>query len=485
VLVFNLNTDNSIATASGGHTADNVLGEPDFVTTYQGQGAQANDMTNPEGLAFDSANNRLFVVDSYIQRVTIYNTRSITNGMNASSVLGAADLTSPGGGCSQKLVSAPNDAAFDSTNNRLFVADSGNNRVLVFSTDVTSGLLGWWKFDDGSGASAIDSSGNGNTGTLQGTPTWTTSGKVNGAITFNGSNGNDVKITGLLGNPAAVTLAAWANLSADGSIGSEVISLGDIVNLRLDDGSTQTDAAYQYAAGAWETIAYPHVYAGTGWHHFAVVINPAASSEVLYVDGAQVASQTLSNAIDYSGLGTDTYIGRHGNGDNGYNFNGTIDDARVYNRALSASEIATLYLSSEKAANVLGQSSFTACTANRGSTTKQNSMSNPVGVAYDPVNNRLFVADDGNHRMLVFNTSSITNGMNASFVLGEPDFVTNSGGVTTQNGMNLHIFGINPLLTYDPGSGRLFVGDYNNNRIMIFESTYGAGGPSPFTPGYD
>ena len=47
--------------------------------------------------------------------------------------------------------------------------------------DITTGLVGWWKFDEGSGTAAGDSSGNNNTGTLTNGPTWTT-GKIGGAL---------------------------------------------------------------------------------------------------------------------------------------------------------------------------------------------------------------------------------------------------------------------------------------------------------------
>jgi hypothetical protein len=47
------------------------------------------------------------------------------------------------------------------------------------------GLVGYWKFDEGSGTTANDSSGYGNNGTLYNSPTWTT-GKVGGALSFNG-----------------------------------------------------------------------------------------------------------------------------------------------------------------------------------------------------------------------------------------------------------------------------------------------------------
>jgi hypothetical protein len=50
-----------------------------------------------------------------------------------------------------------------------------------------NGLVGWWKFDEGSGTVAYDSSGNGNDGNLTNGPTWTT-GKIGGALSFDGVN---------------------------------------------------------------------------------------------------------------------------------------------------------------------------------------------------------------------------------------------------------------------------------------------------------
>jgi hypothetical protein len=53
--------------------------------------------------------------------------------------------------------------------------------------DITTGLVGHWKFDEGSGTTATDSSGNNNTGTLVNGPVWTT-GKMGGALSFDGSD---------------------------------------------------------------------------------------------------------------------------------------------------------------------------------------------------------------------------------------------------------------------------------------------------------
>jgi type II secretory pathway pseudopilin PulG len=214
-------------------------------------------------------------------------------------------------------------------------------------TPITStgpvGLVGYWHFNEGSGSSTLDASGNGHIGTLENSPTWTSSGKINGALSFNGTN-NDVKVSGLMGSSAAVTLVGWANLTSADSNGAELISIGDVVVIRLDGSyCNNLQAAYQTSAGSWQITCGKAKYAGTGWHHFAYVANPASSSEILYVDGVQQASSVSSTPIFYSGAGTDTYIGTHGHGAGGFHFNGIIDEVRIYSRALSAVEVSAIY----------------------------------------------------------------------------------------------------------------------------------------------
>ncbi|MEI7838579.1 MAG: putative Ig domain-containing protein [bacterium] len=106
---------------------------------------------------------------------------------------------------------------------------------------------------------------------------------------------------------------------------------------------------------------------------------------------------------------------------------------------------------------VLGQTDFISNLYNL----DQHSVSS-MGMVYDQVNNRLFVEDEGNSRILVFSLSSgITNGMDASYVIGQPDFTTNYSGVT-QNQFSQLYAGI----AYDNSNGYLFV--YEGERIMVF-----------------
>jgi DNA-binding beta-propeller fold protein YncE len=134
------------------------------------------------------------------------------------------------------------------------------------------------------------------------------------------------------------------------------------------------------------------------------------------------------------------------------------------------------YGNGENACYELGQSSgvnaFTSTTEGAG----QHYVGDD-GVSYDANNNRLFVGDAYNSRVLVYNVapSVIANGENASYVIGWNNFSSGGGYNTTQSGLYYP-----SLIFYDPGSSRLFVGDTDNNRIVIFD-----GSTFQWTPGYD
>jgi hypothetical protein len=71
-------------------------------------------------------------------------------------------------------------------------------------------LVGWWKLDEGSGTTAIDSSGHGNNGTLQDTATFTTEGHLRGAVQLDGAGDYiDCGSSSVFNVGNAVTLAAW------------------------------------------------------------------------------------------------------------------------------------------------------------------------------------------------------------------------------------------------------------------------------------
>ena len=195
-----------------------------------------------------------------------------------------------------------------------------------------------WKLDESSGTTAADATGFGNTGTVIGTASWVSAIRNNG-FSLNGST--YIQATGLIGTPTNVSLAAWANLTAADTSGAEIISLGDRFGLRLDEGSVSK--AFFWNGSSYESVSIGQIFVGQGWHHFAATFNDATDSFKLYVDGVQVASLTTTSSVSYSGGGSNTRIGSHGNGSTSYDFTGVVDDVRVYGYALSAVEVAQLY----------------------------------------------------------------------------------------------------------------------------------------------
>src|SRR3989344_4324359 len=126
VLVFNLDASNNLID----RVADNVLGQPNFTTTTAA--VTQSKMTQPLGLAYDATNNRLFVANQLNNRVLVFDVASITNGEAAVNVLGQTDFISSTVAVTQSGLSTPNDVAYDSVNDRLFVADMGASRVVVY-----------------------------------------------------------------------------------------------------------------------------------------------------------------------------------------------------------------------------------------------------------------------------------------------------------------------------------------------------------------
>jgi hypothetical protein len=108
---------------------------------------------------------------------------------------------------------------------------------------------------------------------------------------------------------------------------------------------------------------------------------------------------------------------------------------------------------------VLGQADFTSSA----SATTQSRMNNPRNTIVDSAG-QLWVADQGNNRVLRFdNAATKANGANADAVLGQADF-TSSTAATTQNGMK------QPGGVAVTSSGTLFVGDGDNNRVLRFDN---------------
>ncbi len=200
-------------------------------------------------------------------------------------------------------------------------------------------------FDDGSGSTAADSSGNGNNATLHGGAAFTSSGHINGAITLNGSTGYlDATSSSDLQTSGAVTVAAWVKLGGT-ETDQKIASTQDLTaggyKLGIFDGKVEfeiRDSSNQYYLDRSVTGGTA---LSTGvWYHVAGVWDPTTGTISTYVNGALDRQLTTTGTLAVSG--GDLIIGRDGTADSGY-LDGSLDDLRIYQSALTASQISDLY----------------------------------------------------------------------------------------------------------------------------------------------
>lgn len=164
---------------------------------------------------------------------------------------------------------------------------------------------------------------------------------------FNGSD--SIKIAGLLGSLSNITISAWAQLdSTTPGGGSEILSMGDAALIRMDyalGGIGTLGAIHQPGDSVYLNVKSGQFLKQTGWHLVTFTVDQNNHIQALYIDGTNVRSAADVNAfIDYSGVGQNTFIGRHGNGKTNFNFIGRIDEVRVQNIPVSAAWVKLCYM---------------------------------------------------------------------------------------------------------------------------------------------
>ena len=245
--------------------------------------------------------------------------------------------------------SDPGRSASTSYSYRVRAIDAANNLGPYSATATattpasTSGLVAAYAFNEGSGTSAADASGSGLAGTLTNGAGWG-AGRNAGAVLLDGVN-DFVE----LGNPAllqltgSMTVSAWVNSAAfpvdDAAIVSKRASVGYQLDTTVDRGprtigfkltNSSGGSMFRYGATALQANT---------WYHVTGVYNAATSELHVYLNG-QLDDGTLLGTVTATqqNSSANVNIGRRP-GTNSFNLNGRIDDARIYNRALTPTEI--------------------------------------------------------------------------------------------------------------------------------------------------
>jgi hypothetical protein len=189
--------------------------------------------------------------------------------------------------------------------------------------------------NEGAGATVGDATGRGHGGTLSG-PTWRTQGRWGTALGFDGTDYVNVPDAADLDATTALTLEAWINPAQVSGYRMIIAktSAGTPMNYYLGLSGREVQLGF-FSGGTWrlQTTSGVNLVAGT-WAHVAVVYSDAADSVQLYVNGVQRLAAT-----ETATLTANTQALRIGMGYPDDGFIGDIDEVRVYQRALSASEI--------------------------------------------------------------------------------------------------------------------------------------------------
>ncbi len=199
-----------------------------------------------------------------------------------------------------------------------------------------NGLVGYWHLDDATGTVASDASGLGNKGTLVNSPTWQSgvSCVAGACVSFNGTN-NQITIplvTNAVNNISLSAWMYWSGTSANGLIAYNGNAGANGFGILIGNGSCGMGGRISILLGGilCNALSASYVPPANTWVH--LVATRDAGTWKLYVNGALAITGVTQTPNIPTGW---TYIGT--------TFPGSIDEVRFYNRALSASEIASQY----------------------------------------------------------------------------------------------------------------------------------------------
>ena len=219
---------------------------------------------------------------------------------------------------------------------RTLATVAGSTNTLTF-TYRGPGIAGWWRAEN----NANDSIG-GNNGTLNGGTYG--AGEVGQAFQLNGINQYVTVLDSTSLRPSSVTLEGWVSFNSVGVNDFIAKPYGPATEDSYDVWYQNTGlyAGINLVSASPPALSYTWTPLFGTWHHIAYTFENGSGAEVLYLDGVAVASGTGSGPILYDNhpmyIGADSDVGVVQEF-----FPGSIDEASLYNRALSGSEIKSIF----------------------------------------------------------------------------------------------------------------------------------------------
>lgn len=221
----------------------------------------------------------------------------------------------------------------------------------------TEGLVAWWKFDEGSGATIADAAGGGHAGTALGNPAWGR-GKSGGALEFDGVDdwitvADSPRLRDL--QKDSYTLSAWFKPARvpPGKGAANDANYAILVKAGFHNGLVFTATGSKAVLSLQHWVAGPKMVPIFGergltpgtWYHVAGVLDLAAGSGKVYVNGQLDGSAKFpprTPALEYGVEPWKIGVARPAGKEWGWSMHGALDELRVYSRALSDDEIKSL-----------------------------------------------------------------------------------------------------------------------------------------------
>lgn len=420
-------------------SANVVLGQPNFTSATANNGARAANSLNSPRFAF-SDGTKLFVSDTTNNRILIWNTIPTVNRTSANVELGQPNFTTAtanNGGRTANSISGPRGVASNGT--KLFVADTTNNRILVWNT--------------------IPTVNNTSASLVLGQPNFTSGTANNGGIAAN-----------TLSSPRAVHVAGTKLYAADTS--NYRILLWDPIPTTTQENAGNVQGQPNFSVGTAnnnllneQSIAGPQGvhYDGTKFfvadtiNNRVLIFNSVPAVNHVGADVVLGQPDAYQNAVNNGGLSASTMSAPAAVFSNGTKL--FVADTGN-NRILIWNTIPTV--TATAADVVIGQANTTSGTANNGGRNGR-TMSAPDHVMVDGT--KMYVADTTNNRVMIWNTIPTVTGTTCSIVLGQPNTTAGTANNGGRDGQTLS----GPRSVHSDGT-KLYVGDTANNRVLIWNT---------------